>query len=106
MGAMLIAGIDAPLDCREIPAEGIGLDEEPLNGQHHRFSEARRIHSAWCYWDEDDPHMEIEPHLFLEWCLDERINSEWLQLFLDLLGYKDTNTVDLTASRFAMLTTK
>ena len=106
MGALLISGIDAPLNCFEIPTEGIGLDEEHLNGQHQRFSEAKRIHNAWCYWDEDDPHTEIEPHFFLEWCLDERINSEWLQLFLDLLGYKNKNAVDLTASRFAMLTTK
>ena len=106
MGALLVSGIDAPLNCCEIPTDGTGLDEEPLNGQHRRFSEARRIHSAWCYWDEDEPHIEIEPHLFLEWCLDERINNEWLHLFLVLLGYTDKNKVDMTASHFAMLTYK
>jgi prophage regulatory protein len=104
MAALLITGIEPLEGCNEIPADGIGLDGKPLLGSDDRFYKARRILKDWLYCDEDDPHLEIEPHTFLNWCLDERIDSEWLRLFLDLIGFVDKNTVDLTAARFALLT--
>ena len=103
MGSLLIAGIDPPLNCNVIPADGIGLDGKPLESNDTRFYEARRIFKDWQYWD-DDSHLEVAPHIFINWCQEERINSEWLRLFLELLGCSDDVTVDLTAARFALLT--
>lgn len=106
MGALLSAGIDPPLNCSAIPNGGIGLDEKPLHFSNLRFVEARRILREWHDWQEDsgDQSLEIEPLRFLKWCIKEDIRSEWLLLFLDLLGCTDDDAVDLTASRFAMLT--
>lgn len=106
MGAMLVAGIEPPDECNEIPSAGIGLDGQELQPSDQRFSEAIRIHDDFLYWAEDEPSQEFEPHVFLQWCVEERLNSEWLRLFLDLLGFVDGNTVDLSAARFALLTSR
>lgn len=108
MGALLISGIEPPQDCREIPDDGIGLDEKPLNTSNGRFHEARRILREWHDWKDDvgDQSLKIEPLRFINWCIDEDISSEWLLLFLELSGFTDENAVDLTASRFALLTSR
>ena len=106
MGALLISGIEPPLGCNEIPNGGIGLDEKPLHASDSRFNEARWILRDWHDWQEDsgDQCLEIEPPGFLTWCIKEDINTEWLRLFLELIGCADENAIDLTASRFALLT--
>lgn len=108
MGALLISGIDPLLDCNEIPDGGIGLDEKPLHTSNGRFYEARRIFKEWHEWKDDsgDPAVEMEPLRFLEWCMREDITTEWLLLFLELVGFSDEKAVDLTASRFALLTSR
>jgi len=107
-GALLIAGIDPPPECNEIPNGGIGLDGAPLRDSSPRFYEARRILREWHDWQEDsgDQSLEVDPRGFLGWCMRDAITSEWLQLFLELIGCADENAIDLTASRFAMLTSK
>ena len=106
MGALLISGIEPPLDCNAIPDGGMGLDEKPLHASDSRFHQARRIFRDWYDWQEDsgDQSLEIEPPDFLTWCIKEDINTEWLRLFLELIGCTDENAVDLTHSRFALLT--
>ena len=106
MGALLISGIEPPRDCNAIPDEGIGLDEKPLHASDSRFHQARLILRDWHDWQEDsgDQSLEIEPPGFLTWCIKEDISTEWMRLFLELIGCADGNTVDLTASRFALLT--
>lgn len=108
MGALLICGIDPPLNCNAIPDGGIGLDEKPLNASNARFHEARRIFSEWHDWRNDvgDQSQVVEPPDFLSWCINEEISTEWLRLFLELIGHADDNSVDLTASRFALLTNR
>lgn len=105
VGALLIAGIDPPLDCNEIPDGGIGLDEKPLYTSDLRFLKARHIFKEWHEWKEDsgNPSLEMEPFHFIAWCIDEGISTEWLHLFQELIGYTEINTVDLTASRLALL---
>lgn len=105
VGALLIAGIDPPLGCNEIPDGGIGLDEKPLYTSDLRFLKARHIFKEWHEWKEDsgNPSLEMEPFHFIAWCIDEGISTEWLHLFQELIGYTEINTVDLTASRLALL---
>ncbi|WP_341911106.1 AlpA family phage regulatory protein [Polaromonas sp. YR568] len=106
MGALLISGIDAPQDCTAIPDQGVGLDGKSLHPSDSRFSEARRILRDWHEWQEDagDHSTEIVPVGFLNWCLREEISTEWLGLCLDLIGFTDPSKIDLTSSRFALLT--
>ena len=106
MGALLISGIEPPLDSIDIPSSGIGLDELALPAGHERFHKARDILSEWHLWRDDagDQSLEIEPSDFLIWCVEKNINSEWMRLMLELTGCTDVNAVDLTASRFALLT--
>lgn len=106
MGALLVCGIAPTLDCNKIPKEGIGLDEIPFNASDARLYEAGRILRDWHEWQDDsgDKSLEIEPPAFLSWCMKEDINTEWLRLFLELIGCADENAIDLTASRFALLT--
>ncbi len=106
MGALLISGIDAPQDCTAIPDQGIGLDGKPLHPSDSRFSGARSILRDWRDWQEDEGEQstEIVPVGFLNWCLREEISTEWLGLCLDLIGFTDPSKIDLTPSRFALLT--
>lgn len=108
MGALLISGIEPPLDCSEIPDGGMGLDEKPLSTSDSRFQQAGWILRDWHDWQEDsgDQSLEIEPPGFLTWCIKEDISTEWLSLFLELIGCADENAIDLTASRFALLTNR
>ena len=106
MGAMLIAGIAPSPDCTVISDGGIGLDGKPLHTSNARFHEARRILKEWQEWQEDsgDRSLEAEPTRFLGWCIKEDITTEWMRLLLELIGCTDEDAVDLTASRFALLT--
>lgn len=106
MGALLISGIEPPLGCIDIPVGGIGLDERVLRGSNERFHKARSILSEWNLWPADagNPSSAIEPSDFLIWCVENDITSEWFRLILELTGCIDEDTVDLTASRFALLT--
>ena len=107
MGAMLISGIQPPSDATEIPASGTGLDGKPLLGHDKRFQIARSIFSNWQEQQEENEEMKslMPPVDFLAWCVEEKeIHTEWLALFLEVFGFKDSNAVDLTPARFAMLT--
>lgn len=103
MGALLISGIEPPLDCIDISVGGIGLDEKALHGSNARFQEARAILNSW-QAEKGAQSLEIEPSDFLIWCVEKDINSDWIRLMLELTGCTDEDTVDLTASRFALLT--
>jgi predicted DNA-binding transcriptional regulator AlpA len=106
MGALLISGIEPPLGCIDIPVGGVGLDEKPLHGGDERFQKARSILSEWNLWPADagNQSVEIEPSRFFLWCIEQDINSEWLRLIFELTGCIDEDAVNLTASRFALLT--
>lgn len=108
MGAQLISGIAPPPDCSEIPAGGIGLDDKPLHGSDARFHEAHRIFRDWHIWveDEESQPQQMEPLAFLKWCFDQNISTKWYRLFMALLGFTDQNEIDLTGSRFALLTSR
>lgn len=99
IGAMLISGIAPTLECVAIPIDGLGLDGEFLEGNHQRFMEAKRILKDWHYWEEDAPQAEVEPYIFLNWCAEGKINSEWLRLFLGLIGHPDSDSTCLQAAR-------
>lgn len=109
MGAMLISGIDPVTDGNEIPYGGFGLDGVKLHGSTPRFNEARRILTEWHEW-EIDAEVQVativDPIRYLNWCMDENFNSEWLRLILDLAGTSEISSTDLTASRFALLTNR
>ncbi len=108
MGAMLISGIEPPLDCNEIPEGGMGLDGKELQTSNSRLNQARRILRSWNEWKDDasDPVVNMEPIRYLNWCIDEKVDSDWLSLFLELAGTSEICAVDLTASRFALLTNR
>lgn len=108
MGAMLISGIDPPLDCQKIPEGGVGLDGLELHTSNARFNDARLILRQWFDWKQDaeEQIVNMEPIQYLSWCMDENFTSEWLRLTLDLAGMGEIGLVDLTASRFALLTNR
>ncbi len=108
MGAMLVSGIEPPLNSNEIPEDGIGLDDIELHRSNARFNEARRILRVWHDWkaDTQDPILNIEPTRYLNWCIDEDVESDWLRLILELAGMDELGSVDLTPSRFALLTNR
>jgi prophage regulatory protein len=108
MGALLMAGVEAPDNCSAIPNDGIGLDQQPLHAGNRRIAQARHILREWHDWQEDvgDQSTELEPVAFMNWCLRDEIDTEWLHLFLELWGFRDKKSVDLTASRLAMLTNR
>lgn len=108
MGAMLVSGIDPPPDSQDIPEGGMGLDGIELHTSNARFNEARRILREWHDWKEDTQNqvLNMEPTRFLNWCLDENFKSNWLRLILELAGMEELSSVDLTASRFALLTNR
>jgi hypothetical protein len=63
------------------------LGGKPLPANDLRFREANQILTDWQYWDEADQQLTIEPHIFLQWCVDEKLNSEWLRLPIERLGF-------------------
>lgn len=105
MAALLAAGVNAPLGCTEIPSKGIGLDNRELHASSSRFRDAKTILEKW-NWQFDSPQTEVAPHEFLAWCVEDEIDSDWIRLFLELWGVKNSDAVDLTPSRFALLTTR
>ena len=108
MGAMLVSGIEPAQGSEDIPNGGMGLDAIELHTSSSRFHQARRILRDWHEWKEDagDPVVNMEPTRYLNWCRDEGLDSDWLRLLLDLAGMTEIGAVDLTASRFAMLTNR
>lgn len=108
VGAMLVSGINPPLGSPVIPEGGMGLDRIKLHTSDARFNQARRILRDWNEWKEDtqDPILNVEPLSYLNWCLDENIKSEWFHLILELANMGEIGTVDLTASRLALMTNR
>lgn len=106
MGALLISGIEAPMDCIDIPVSGIGLDEIALDAGHERLRKARSILDEWQLWptDANKLSLAIEPSDFLIWCVEKDITSEWFRLMLELTGCHDEDAADLNGARFALLT--
>lgn len=108
MGALLVSGIAAPVDCDEIPDGGMGLDQLPVHASNARFHEARRILLEWREWEEDNEAQAsaMAPADFLTWCQDQEIKTGWLTLILEVAGCGDEKTAELNAARLAMLTNK
>ena len=108
VGAMLVSGINPPLGSPVIPEGGVGLDRIKLHTSDARFNQARRILRDWNEWKEDtqDPILNVEPLSYLNWCLNENIKSEWFRLILELANMGEIGTVDLTASRLALMTNR
>ncbi|CAN7504510.1 hypothetical protein LJR296_003347 [Cupriavidus necator] len=106
-GTLILAGIHPPADCTEIPAGGVGLDGKVLHGSNKRFFEARDIWKHWNWRYEDDQEegevtpTELSPYEFIRWCEDTEIETDWLRLFQDLIGYKPSPyQIDLVPSAF------
>lgn len=90
-GALILSGIHPPPNCTEIPASGTGLDGKIAGAD--RLLEARRIWEKWGWYCEDERKdgvatpTELSPYEFLRWCEDWPIETEWLLLYRNLLGY-------------------
>jgi hypothetical protein len=105
MAACLVCGIKAPLGRKNIPAEGQGFDNSKLTSSDPRFYQARYVLAEWADWNEYNvpPQRDVDPIDFLVWCVDEKIDTDWLRLFFDLAGCPAPGFTDLTPSRFALL---
>ncbi len=101
MGALLISGIKAPIDCNEIPPDGKGLDNQTLTQSNERFQNAHRILHIWNY--QNAPPLTISPIEFFIWCDEDSIETEWLRIFRELAGCPIKQSADLTASKLALL---
>ncbi len=101
MGALLICGIKAPIDCNEFPLSGKGLDNQQLTQSDERFQNARRILSFWN--DQNELPATMPPIQFLIMCDQDNIDTEWLRIFRELAGCPPQQSGDLTASKLALL---
>jgi prophage regulatory protein len=108
MGVLIVCGIAPEADCTQIPSEGTGLDDKPIKHASVQLTKARQMLAEWYEWveDEQEPITEMPPGRFLYWCQDSGIDTDWLRLCLELLGFRDETKTDLTGSRFALLTSK
>lgn len=103
VGCLLIAGIAPEINVSVIPAEnGTGIDGKPLHASNKRFHTARYLLRQWSEQEGDVPD-STDPVAFLQWCCDEEIQSEWLELFIDQRSITDTQDDITTASRLAAL---
>lgn len=109
MAALLVSGIRAENGSVQIPAAGVGLDNQPLPGSSPRFHEARRILAEWNDWIEDGEQdgrnastSEIDPIDFFAWCDDERIDTEWLRLFRLMAGSPTKGQIDTAPSSLSL----
>jgi hypothetical protein len=94
-GALIASGIHPPPDCTEVPPGGTGLDGRIFrSGGNDRFADARRILKEWqwrCEEDRDEgvaTPSDLSPGEFICWCEEMEIQTEWLRIFQDLMGYK------------------
>jgi prophage regulatory protein len=101
MGALLISGIKAPIDCTEIPLSGNGLDNQDVIQFDERFHNARQILRLWNH--QNNPPLTISPIEFFIWCDEESIETEWLRLFRELAGCPTPGSADIAASKLALL---
>lgn len=108
MGVLIVCGIAPEAHCTEIPFEGIGLDDKPIQPASAQLMKARHLLEDWYEWvaDEQEPLTEMPPGRFLYWCQDSSIDTDWLRLCLELWGFRDETKPDLTGARFALLTSK
>ncbi|WP_439889662.1 hypothetical protein ACS7SF_10080 [Ralstonia sp. 25C] len=98
-GALILSGIHPPPNCTEIPSSGTGLDGTIAGS---RLFEASEIWKKWGWRCEDDQKdgvvtpTELSPYEFLRWCEDWPIETEWLLLYRNLLGYgREAAQVDM-----------
>jgi len=105
---LILCGIHPPPGCEELPLGGVGLDNVPLHASAYRFSKARELlkHWQWHCEDEVDNGRTAPPQLSLyeliRWCEDGDIETEWLPLFQDVIGYRpDSNSIDFIPSAVA-----
>lgn len=108
MGALLVSGIAAPVDCDEIPDGGLGLDDKPFSAGTSRFHSARSILRERREWEQDHETevLSMHPADYLIWCQEQDIKTEWLNLILEVAGCADDTMADLNAARLAMLANK
>jgi len=105
---MILCGIHPPPGCDELPRGGVGLDNVPLNASVPRFHQARELLKHW-QWDCEDeqaegriPRLHLSLYELIRWCEDFDIETEWLPVFQDLMGYRpDSNSVDFIPSEVA-----
>lgn len=101
MGAMLAAGLLAPVGSADIPTGELrDLIGRPVRGIGMRYSDAKRILREWGY--QDDAPKSVHPTEFLCWCIEERIETVWLGLFTELLGCSGQNDAEIINARISM----
>lgn len=110
MGALLVCGIQAPPNCSEIPKGGVGLDGELLNSSASGFHGSRQILLDWGDYLEDQSDesklvAEISPIDFLDWCIEEKIRSIWLDQWCLLAGFRVHGSIDLVPELIALAAT-
>lgn len=98
MGAMLLAGIQPPADCKDIPTTGgTCLDGNTLIGSGNTpFYEASVIMQQWNDWCADEGNCPscIAPLDFINWCIEDEIQERyavsspfmWISIFKNILG--------------------
>ncbi|GAB3245065.1 AlpA family phage regulatory protein [Chitinimonas naiadis] len=78
-GAQVVSGI-CPTDGWNLSAStaGTGIDGKELNPGDSRFADARRVLREY-EWYEDEIPKQMAPHEFIDWCVDNELNTAWLQ---------------------------
>lgn len=109
MGALLISGVVPPTDATEIPESGDGLDGQPVLPGSGRLLDAKSALRDWHYSEEDSGEAhgrsEVTPFDFLLWCQEDRRDSPWLRLMVDIAGAQEKGSLNLTAGHVALMMT-
>lgn len=100
MATLLMCGIQPPIGCKNIPLDGMDLNNQKLHANDKRVRLARRMLDDWL--ELDPPPSDMRPIDFIVRCDEEGINTEWFRLMLNLMGNETLETTDLSASHFAL----
>lgn len=87
MGALIVFGVAPLLDCIDIPDNALDFDGKPVtNASSSALFNARKLLAQWEDWQKDTGFTEfaMSPYEFIEWCIDEGVESQSFSLLRSL----------------------
>lgn len=87
MGALIVFGVAPLLDCIDIPDDALDFEGKPVtNASSSALFNARKLLAQWEDWQKDTGFTEfaMSPYEFIEWCIDEGVESQCFSLLRSL----------------------
>lgn len=87
MGALIVFGLEPPLDCIDIPDKAIDFEGRTVtDNSSFALFEARKLLAQWEDWQEDTCFIgfAMSPFQFIDWCIHEGVENHWFSLVRSL----------------------